>query len=304
MKALRGPQPERRRAGGEADRRQAGGVQPALPARDRRAREHGRHRRRTARRGTASDRCPAARHRRRERAETDDGDDEKKKTRTTERPTEAQAEAEGGAEEAPSPRRLRSRRRPRPPRRPLPRRPGAEDDARPRPPRRGGPPEDAAEEAEPRTIFPGRSGAGWSGRGGLMRLGRSSPRGAPGRARSSAAAPMRSPEGATASRGAPRRASRVPAHHPPSATQSGQGPSGHRRLRQWRQDDHRADRLRPPPSRLTRRSCAARAPCTPTTRRNEAGEGDVVRVVETRPLSRRPSAGAWSKSWRRRGSAS
>ena len=37
----RGPQPERRRAGGEADRRQAGGVQPALPARDRRAGEHG-----------------------------------------------------------------------------------------------------------------------------------------------------------------------------------------------------------------------------------------------------------------------
>ena len=29
---------------------------------------------------------------------------------------------------------------------------------------------------------------------------------------------------------------------------------------------------------------------------NDANEGDVVRVIESRPLSR-PSAGAWSKSW-------
>ena len=33
--------------------------------------------------------------------------------------------------------------------------------------------------------------------------------------------------------------------------------------------------------------------------RNEAGEGDTVRIVETRPC-RRPSAGAWSRSSRRR----
>ena len=32
--------------------------------------------------------------------------------------------------------------------------------------------------------------------------------------------------------------------------------------------------------------------------RNEAAEGDVVRVVESRPLLA-PSAGAWSRSWRR-----
>ena len=50
---LRGAQPQRRRAGGEADRRQAGGLQPALPPRHRRA---GEHRPRSGRRASATSR--------------------------------------------------------------------------------------------------------------------------------------------------------------------------------------------------------------------------------------------------------
>ena len=34
---------------------------------------------------------------------------------------------------------------------------------------------------------------------------------------------------------------------------------------------------------------------------NDVNVGDKVRVMETRPLSRRPSAGGWSKSWSGRG---
>ena len=41
----RGPQSQRRRAGRETDGGQTGGIQPALPPRDRRAREHGQDRR-------------------------------------------------------------------------------------------------------------------------------------------------------------------------------------------------------------------------------------------------------------------
>ena len=65
----RGPQHERRRARGEVDRSQAGGIQPALPPRHGRAREHCRYRRLTARRGKTVDGRARARHRRGKRAE-------------------------------------------------------------------------------------------------------------------------------------------------------------------------------------------------------------------------------------------
>ena len=74
-------------------------------------------------------------------------------------------------------------------------------------------------------------------------------------------------------------------------TGSAEDPSGHRRLRQGRQDDHRADRRRPAPPQATRRSSAPRTPCTRMTRRNDAHIGDTVVVREARPLSR-------TKRWR------
>ena len=80
--------------------------------------------------------------------------------------------------------------------------------------------------------------------------------------------------------------------------QRGQGPPGHRRLRQGREIDHGQDRHRPPPPHLREGhpplAHAARA------RREQRGRRGRRGPRSSRPArSRRPSAGAWS-TWSRR----
>ena len=70
---LRGPRAGRPRAGRAAQAGARGGVQPALPARDRRAREHRRASGGAPRRRAAADRGAPARHRPREGTEAADG---------------------------------------------------------------------------------------------------------------------------------------------------------------------------------------------------------------------------------------
>ena len=77
-----------------------------------------------------------------------------------------------------------------------------------------------------------------------------------------------------------------PTHAPEHGPGRAEGPPGHRRLRQGRQDDHRAHRRRPPPPPLQEDRPHLDRRCTRTTRRNDANEGDTVRVIECRPLSR------------------
>ena len=204
---------------------------------------------------------------------------------------ETQAEGAQGRERSPRPRRLR-------PRRPLPRSPGR-GGSLPRRPRRGGPsrrgpcrcrrPEGPDDELE---------GLDWKARRRLERSREPGERG-----------PQQSPEERAAARrearklAAPRRVRlpdqeappgrrgrhRHPARRAPLRRAQGQRRDG--RLEQARQDDHRPDRGRPAPSAVREDRPPSRAPCTPTTRTTRPGEGDLVRVVETRPLSR-------TKRWR------
>ena len=100
-----------------------------------------------------------------------------------------------------------------------------------------------------------------------------------------------------------RRRERRAARRLPQAGAAGPGPPvaelrAARRVRQGvvvsdkaRQDDHRAYRRRATFTGATRRSFAARARSTLTTRTTTPHAGDVVRVIESRPLSR-------TKRWR------
>ena len=102
MKGGRGPQPEGRRAGGELIDAKRGGVQPALPPRDRRAREH---RRASAAAGATWRRlltvAQGARHRPRERAEELMADEEKKDAAAGDAPGRGAQAAGPVAEEDP-----------------------------------------------------------------------------------------------------------------------------------------------------------------------------------------------------------
>ena len=100
-----------------------------------------------------------------------------------------------------------------------------------------------------------------------------------------------------AARGACRNAPKPPSAEPPRRRPSrcapgaragrghAQGAPGHRRLRQGREDDHRPHRRRPPPPPL-REDRAQLEHLHAHDENNDAHEGDVVRVIESRPLSR------------------
>ena len=70
-----------------------------------------------------------------------------------------------------------------------------------------------------------------------------------------------------------------------------EGAPGHRRLRQGRQDDHRARRRHPPPPALRQKIIRTSTKLHAHDERNDAGTGDIVRVIECRPMSR-------TKRWR------
>ena len=135
------------------------------------------------------------------------------------------------------------------------------------------------------------SGASWSARSTPARRGPSAvPRSAPPSAPSAAPRP---PPPAAAARARARSKHEPGEGTPPAEREPGveEGPPGHGRLEQGRQDDHGADRGRPPPSRSTRRSSARSATIHAHDESNDANAGDIVRVIESRPMSR-------TKRWR------
>ena len=174
----------------------------------------------------------------------------------------------GGAGAAP-----RSPRRPRSPR-PRSRRPPRAEDAEPEEVLT---PEAAA---QARPLAAHRRGAAAARSRRARRRARRAAR--EGRRRSRAAAARRRAPSTSRGEGTP------PAER---AARLEEGAPGHGRLEQGRQDDHRPASRSSAATRSTRRSSAARRRSTPTTRRNEANAGDVVRVIESRPLSR-------TKRWR------
>ncbi len=142
------------------------------------------------------------------------------------------------------------------------------------------------------TIFPGRSGAGCSARGGR---GEAKPARSPGGAgccagRGSQGQGRRTPQGARRGEGQEGRA-RAPA--PPPAERDANAA----KVRQGIVVSNKGDksitvridiaRRHPTYEKIVRRSRTLHA----HDERNEAGEGDVVRIVETRPLSK-------TKRWR------
>ena len=275
-----------------------GAVRAAPPARHRRAREHGADHRGPPRRRAAADRRQGARDRPGTRAEELMADEEKnEQTRDEEQAPERDAPSRG------APGRGAPRRR-RPPRRS--RRGGARRGDEPLPRRRlprrlplRRPPRAEARRAEgagrPTTRWRASTGRRAAASSAPAQSGRGRPRAEPRgtRRRARGEAPRRPTAGARLATGRSAAPRARPARHcrRPSATPSPQDPAGPRRLQQARQDDHRPRSTSPAAIRPTRRSCAARSTLHAHDDANEAGEGDLVRVVETRPLSR-------TKRWR------
>ena len=142
-----------------------------------------------------------------------------------------------------------------------------------------------------RTIFPGRSGAGCSARGGRTRPARSRrPRSGPPRARRRASSKA-------AERRKERAAAKAKKDRPAPARRAAERDSNAAKVRQGIVVSNKGDksitvridiaRRHPTYEKIVRRSRTLHA----HDERNEAGEGDVVRVVETRPLSK-------TKRWR------
>ena len=118
------------------------------------------------------------------------------------------------------------------------------------------------------------------------------PRGARRRARRGAAAGTPPTAAATAQR-TPREARRVRRGHASGRARARreEGPPGHASSRRRPTRRSPSGSTSPAATRTYEKVVRRSAPCTPTTTQNEASEGDIVRIVETRPLSR-------TKRWR------